>query len=270
MKRIAIHSAPRSGSSWLGNLFDAHPEVQYKFQPLFSYELKGILDDSSNLEEINAFFHKLQNTSSVFLDQVQEKERNIVPTFTKVAPKAIAYKEVRYHHVLKNLLTKDKSIKLIALVRDPRSVLYSWKSTPREFDKGEGWNFDEEWQLASKKNQNRKEEYYGYEKWKELALMFNELEYALPKQVMIIRYTDLLEDTLGVMKDMMNFCNLNIANQQIEFIRMSQEKHNHDPYSVYKKRSIDDAWKNRLSSRISNFIESELKNTELEKYLDEF
>tara|TARA_B100000965_G_C19508968_1_gene721047 strand:+ start:168 stop:980 length:813 start_codon:yes stop_codon:yes gene_type:complete len=270
MKRIAIHSAPRSGSSWLGNLFDAHPEVLYKFQPLFSYELKGMLHESSNEDSINTFFHKLENTSSVFLDQVEEKEKKIVPCFDKIDPKAIAYKEVRYHHVIRNLITKDKSIKLIALVRDPRSVLYSWKSTPREFDKGEGWDFEEEWRFANKKNLGRKEEFYGYEKWKELAILFNELERTFPNQVKIIRYTELLEDTLGVMKDLMKFCDLNLAKQQVKFIKLSQEKHNQDPYAVYKKRSNDDAWKTNLSSKISSQIEDELKHTELEKYLDEF
>ena len=52
MKLIAIHSMPRSGSTWLGSIIDSHPHICYKHQPLFSYCLKGYLDETSDYEKI--------------------------------------------------------------------------------------------------------------------------------------------------------------------------------------------------------------------------
>ena len=36
----------RSGTSWLGQIFDSSPEVRYSFQPLFSYEFKNRVNEN--------------------------------------------------------------------------------------------------------------------------------------------------------------------------------------------------------------------------------
>ena len=45
MKRIAIHSVPRSGSSWLGQILNSSLKVCFRFQPLFSYAFKDYLNE---------------------------------------------------------------------------------------------------------------------------------------------------------------------------------------------------------------------------------
>lgn len=37
----------------------------------------------------------------------------------------IVYKEVRYHHIIKNLLLKDSSIKIIGIIRNPLATINS-------------------------------------------------------------------------------------------------------------------------------------------------
>ena len=69
ISKIAIHSAPRSGSSWLGSIFDSHPEVAYRFQPLFSYTHKDQLNESSSLNEINDFFEDILKSKDEFILQ---------------------------------------------------------------------------------------------------------------------------------------------------------------------------------------------------------
>ncbi|MDH5934310.1 hypothetical protein, partial [Vibrio splendidus] len=59
MHKVAIHSVPRSGSSWLGEIINSSPQVNYSFQPLFSYEFKSYLNENSSLENINNFFYNL-------------------------------------------------------------------------------------------------------------------------------------------------------------------------------------------------------------------
>jgi len=266
MNRLAIHSAPRSGSSWLGYLVDAHPNIIYKFQPLFSYELKGFLDDESSKDRIDEFFRNLRITESDFLDQSREKEKGIVPSSTKNDTKLIAYKEVRYHHILPNLLEKDKQLRLIGLVRDPRAVLYSWWKAPREFDQS-NWTLKEEWNLAEKKNQSEIENFYGYQKWKESAELFLKLKEKHPDQVRVLKYSNLLENTLVEMENLMYFCGLNLHQQQVDFINQSKQHHSQDAYAVYKVKSNDKSWKLKLPEEIVITIEEDLHNTQLSEFL---
>ena len=44
LKKIAIFSVPRSGSSWLGQIFNSHEDVSFRMQPLFSYSHKSALN----------------------------------------------------------------------------------------------------------------------------------------------------------------------------------------------------------------------------------
>lgn len=267
MKKIAIHSVPRSGSTWLGALFDSHPQIKYKFQPLFSYEFKGALNENSSEDEINFFFKKIAAYDSEFLDQTLEKKKGISPNFKKEEIKGILYKEVRYHHILENLLKKVKDLKVIGLIRDPRATLYSWWQAPREFKINE-WNFNEEWYTASKKNEVKIENYYGYQKWKEAALLFLKLEKIYPGQFKVINYRNLLHNTEEVIKQLMYFCDFKLHQQQIDFITESQKNHNLDAYSVYKIKRDDRRWEGKLPLSVIDFIERDLQNTELEQYIE--
>ena len=69
MKRIAIHSVPRSGSSWLGQIFNSSVKVCFRFQPLFSYVFKGYLDEKSSREDILTFFKLIAKSNDDFLLQ---------------------------------------------------------------------------------------------------------------------------------------------------------------------------------------------------------
>ena len=40
MRHLALFGCPRSGTSWLGQIFNSAPDVAYRYQPLFSYEFK--------------------------------------------------------------------------------------------------------------------------------------------------------------------------------------------------------------------------------------
>ena len=71
----------------------------------------------------------------------------------------VIYKEVRYHHILENLLAVDKGIKLVLLVRNPVEVMSSWINAPKEFDVK--WNADEQLINTKLKNIGRKKTFMG-------------------------------------------------------------------------------------------------------------
>ena len=266
MIKLALHSVPRSGSTWLGSLLDSHPNVVYKYQPLFSYAFKGFLDENSNSESINNFFDQIGRSNDPFINQTEGKYTGIIPSFYKHEPKVIAYKEVRYHHILRNLLLQDGNVKVIGLVRNPLAVLHSWLKAPKEFKAGLGWKFEDEWRDAPSKNLSLKEEFNGYTKWKEVAGLFLKLRMNYPERFYLLEYADLLNDTEKEVHSLMNFIGLGMDQQQVKFIGESKSMHNSDAYSVFKTKESDQAWK-ELPREIIDDVFSDLANTELSPFL---
>ncbi|MCI5055371.1 sulfotransferase domain-containing protein [Phaeodactylibacter sp.] len=258
---------PRSGSTWLGSIIDSHPSISYKMQPLFSYSLKGYLDDYSNYSRIQSFKNQLLNTESDFIDQIEKKKRNIIPVFKKSTPKVVAYKETRYHYILENLLRTDKESYVVCLIRNPLAHLYSWLNAPKEFRHELGWKIEEEWLLAPKKNQGRAEEYYGYQKWKETTIMFHSLQKAYPDRCLIINYSDLLRTPMQKALHIFSFLGLQIHQQTKEFIKESRSKNDKDPYGVYKDKKEDNSWQGKLPGYIVDYVQNDLAGTRLESYI---
>ena len=254
MKRVAIHSVPRSGSTWLGSIFDSHPKVAFRFQPLFSYAHKNQLNEISSLDDINRFFKDVFHSTDEFVLQKEAIRNNKVPNFTKETISHIVYKEVRYHNILENLLSKDNKIKIVGLIRSPFSVTNSWLRAPKEFKKELDWTIEEEWKFAPKKNLNKPEEFNGYEKWKEAAFLFLKLKEEYPERFYLLNYNSLLTNKNAEVKDLFNFCGLEMTPQTKEFLSKSSESNDEDAYSVFKKKSKDDKWQKELPGFIVNEI----------------
>lgn len=268
MQKLAIHSVPRSGSTWLGSIFDSHPDVVYKMQPLFSYAFKDYLNEESSKEQIDSFFKLIANSDDAFVNQLEGKVKGIIPEFNKNAtPTHCCYKEVRYHYILENMLTVCPEVKTILIIRNPLAVLYSWYKAPKEFRPEKGWKFEDEWLFAPQKNLNKPEEFHGYAKWKEAAFLFQNLKQRFPNQVYLVNYQELLTNTESEIKRLFDFAGLDIAEKTKQFINESTTQNNDDAYAVYKTKSKDDKWKN-LPEQIISYIYNDLKGTPLEMYLE--
>jgi len=266
MHKIAVHSVPRSGSSWLGEIINSSEFVDYSYQPLFSYKFKSALNENSSIEEINNFYNNILISDDVFLTQELERKKGIKPTFEKINTTHVVYKEVRYHHILENLLQKDNKQKIVGLIRDPISVLRSWRNAPREFRADLGWKFKDEWKKANLKNEERKEDYFGYLKWKETAELFHSLQNRYPENVFIVDYENLKNHTSIIVNDLFEFLSLKVGTQTTKFISESKSTNVIGTYSVFK--TVDNS---SVSSCLEKDIIKEIKNdligTELWKYV---
>lgn len=268
MKKIAIHSVPRSGSSWIGQIFNSSPAVNFKFQPLFSYAFKDYLSPSSSKEEIETFFKMIAKSDDSFLLQQEKVDMGIYPHFRKdEKPTYVVYKEVRYHHILKNMLRVDPDVKVIGIVRNPYAVINSFLNAPREFRKDLGWDELNEWQFAEKKNLDKPEEFNGYEKWKEVTLLFHKLAEEFPDRFYLLHYDELLTDPLSEVKRFFLFCGLEVGQQTEAFLASSTQTDHGDAYAVYKKKETDDGWKKTLNPIIAQVITEDLIQNDLEKYI---
>lgn len=252
--KVCIHSVPRSGSTWLGALFDSNENVAYRFQPLFSYSHKDLLNPKSSSRDIQLFFEEIINTKDDFVLQKSKDRVDLKPVFEKFdKPSHLVYKEVRYHYILDNLLKKSET-KVIGLIRSPFAVINSWLNAPKEFRNELGWKIKNEWEFAPLKNQNKPEEFNGYVKWKEVCFMFLTLKERYPNQFYLINYDSLLQNTEAEIKQLFKFCNLDFTQQTKTFIIQSTSKDSEDSYAVFKQKKDDLGWKSTLPKYIERKI----------------
>lgn len=262
--RIAIHSVPRSGSTWLGEIFNSSPSVKYGFQPLFSYTLKDFLDASSSERRIAEFFDELLRIDDEFIDQRAQREAGTLPRFDKRPPFThVCYKEVRYHNILENLARKDPDVRLVLLVRNPVEVMNSWIGAPREFDKR--WDIDEELLSGASKNQGRAEEFYGLEQWIAATRIFRGLSTDFPDRATLVTYRDLNSDPLAVSERLFDFCGLSMTAATRHFLDRSTTETVSGTYSVF--RGSAEKAVSHLAARHVAMIEDVVREAGLEEYL---
>lgn len=266
LRKLAVFGVPRSGTSWLSQIFNSHPDVAMRFQPLFSYSHKGRLTEISSTEDINSFFNEIMYSEDPFVLMTVEMHRNYPVFNKKTKPTHIAFKETRYLNVIENLLRRSEDIQVIGIVRNPLANLASWIRAPKEYDPA--WDIFKEWRYAALKNQGRSEEFYGFEKWKQVASNFLRYKEEFPEQFFLVTYSDLNQNTLRTVEKLFAFCNLKPAKQVEQFIAESQSRHDTDPYSVFRANASDQEWRNILPHEISDRIIYELTGTEIEQFLN--
>lgn len=265
MKTVLIHGAPRSGTSWLGQIFNSNPKVAFRFQPLFSYKLKNFLSASSTKEDVHEFLSVLENIDDDFILQKDQQARGAHPTFDKDCIELMAIKHVRYHFLVEKFLKSKDDLKVIAIVRNPCGSINSWLKTSREFNSN--WNAKTEWRSALSKNMGKPEEYYGFDKWLESSRYFIDLESKYQDRFIIVQYESLVSNTLHEVKRLFSFCDLKLDQQTLEFIKKSHSKEIDDPDTVFRKSDVSKRWIKELDTDIISEILETVRGTELERFL---
>jgi hypothetical protein len=250
MQNVAIFGVPRSGTSWLGQIFNSSPNVIYRYQPIFAYSFEDTLSANSSSKDIRVFHKNLLATDDDFVCQKKNISGNDAPQFSKGKTTHLVWKEVRYLNIIKNLLHESPT-KVIGIIRHPCGVLKSWMKAPKEFDSD--WDIKEEWRHAQNKNKNRYD-YYGYERWKEAAEMFIELERQYPTQFKSVVYESLLDETYRAVEELFDFTELNLSLQAEDFLGKSSGTESDDPYSVYRNDKQGDKWRSELPQEIINEV----------------
>ncbi len=266
---VSIHGVPRSGTSWLGQVFASHPQVAYRLQPLFAYRFKDRLHPHSSPEEVLTFLRELYDVRDDPFILDEERKQALADFWARAEhnpqPTHLVMKMVRYHHLIPLFLTSVPDIRILGIVRHPCAVINSWLQAPKEFRPG--WDPLEEWRYAAKKNAGRIEEYNGFEKWKEVAYMFLQLAESHPRQFRLVRYEQLIADPEREIEAIFAFAGLEMHPQTREFIHRSRSQHHPDPYAVVKRPERLDRWREELDPRIARAILEDLQGTPLEGFL---
>lgn len=256
---------PRSGTSWLGQIFDSHPEVSFKLSPLFSYQFKNAVNKSSSKSEWDTLFKNVFYSKDEFINQNYRRKSGEYPIFQKEKLKRLVIKDTRYHNLTDTLLKLFPEIKFIHIVRHPCGTINSWLKTPNEFP--QNLNHLDEWRTA-KCRKTSIEEFWGYEDWLFLTKKYLNLQEEFPNRVRVVFYERLVFNLHEETKNMFEFVNLKLHEQTINFIRSSQSSHNISEYSVFKNKEVVNKWKHELNPIIIKEILSDLNKNNLDGYFE--
>lgn len=262
---IWLNGMPRSGTSWLSQIFDSHPEVSFKLSPLFSYAFKDYVDENSEKSKWIELFNLVFDSKDEFINQNYRRNSGEYPFFQKGIMTRLVIKDTRYHNLTDSLLKLFPKIKFIHIVRHPCGTINSWLKAPKEFP--QELNELDEWRIA-KCRKTGIEEFWGFNDWIYLTKKYFMLQKEFPNNVKVVFYEDLVKDVLVTTKSMFDFVNLDILDQTKEFINISQDYHNNSEYSVYKNSHVMYQWKEELNPIIINEIKKDLKKNKLETYFN--
>lgn len=263
---IWLSSMPRSGSTWLSQIFASAPKARVKFCPLFSYDFKNSMDEKSTSEDWAKLFRDVFHTQSEYLDQEYLRKQGLVPHFKAKAenPSHMVIKSTRFHNLVPRILELHRSIRFIHLVRDPRACIYSWLSNPYEFPEGADPMI--EWRSGACRTTGPGE-FWGFDAWKQV----NEQAVALAEQYgdrfLIVKYEDLTIDPVTETQKMFAFCGLPWDHQTEAFLVASQSRHEENKRSVFKDPRKAQTWRDNLPAEISDACLNEVAGTRLEKFL---
>jgi hypothetical protein len=265
---ISVHGAPRSGTTWLGQILNSSPRVKYKFQPFYSYAFRDRIDlINKDRQGLIDFYNELYHCHDVYIDRLEQIKNGISPEFMKnTTPDLLVVKEVRFHFLIPHLLKNLDNIIFVTIVRNPCGALNSWRKAPREF--WTEWNFKDEWRFAQSRNQFKPGEYYGFHRWKEANKLFLEMGKNYPEKFLIVKYEDLVNRPDIESRKLFSFCGVDLTDQTIDFINQSRTIHQDDVYSVFKGKQDLDSWKTELDAEIIEQVLNELKGTEFQRFLD--
>ncbi|MBF0169634.1 MAG: sulfotransferase [Nitrospinae bacterium] len=263
---VWISGMPRSGTNWLAQIFASHPDVRLKTCPLFSYEFKNAMGEESSPEEWGDFFRQVYLTQSEYLDQDYLRRENAVPAFPEreVAPRTLAIKSTRFHHLTPSIIEKVPMIVFVGIVRHPCGAVHSWLTNPLEFPAG--CDPLREWRSGACRTTGP-EEYWGFDAWKRVASMFLALEMRYPDQFHLVRYETLTAHATAETRRLFSSLGLSWASQTERFLADSQSRHTEHKRGVFKRPDVADRWRSELSPKVAREMIDELVGTPLERFI---
>lgn len=265
-KIIVVCGMPRSGTSWLGQIFDSSPNVAFRMEPLFSYRFKNIINASSTNEEIEKFFIDVYQTDDDFITQKLNRTSGAYRIFDKASEEGfLVIKTTRHHDLLERYLQFADNIEIVSLVRHPCAAINSWIHTDREFLK-KGCSIAKDWKSGNCRKDSVGE-FWGFDDW--LSVTENHVRLSNDySNFRIVKYSTLVNQPERVTKDLFDLFNMEYTEQTASFLIDCHRQHNTDPYAVFKGKEVLDKWKENLDKAIAKEIIASTKESGLGEFLN--
>jgi hypothetical protein len=262
-----IASMPRSGSSWLSQVFAANRRVRFRMAPLYSSEFSGTVGACSTDEEWMRFFSDVFEAKGDFLCQERRRREGDFPDLAADSSEQrdLVIKDVRNHQVSWNLVErKELPVRVVYLVRDPRAAIWSWMRNDREFPSG---GRDDDWRTGGTRKLGEGE-YWGFNDWVGVTKRYLELGRAHPGRVEVIRFEELCERGAEAFKALFERLGLSFEDGSAGFLGSSWGRTSDRPYSVYRDRwSVLRSWEGGIPTGVESAIVEEVRTNGLEEFL---
>lgn len=263
---VFLLGMPRSGTTWLSQIFESAPDVVVRLSPPYSFDYRQTLGLGSGPDAWRAVLRGATDSDDKFLTQNWRRETGELPDFgdEKTSATRLAIKDTRFHALYAAGMTALPAARTIYLVRNPAAVLWSWRNC-KEFPADA--DFREQWRSGACRKREGDGEYWGFADWLTLTTAYQRLAEAEPNRYLIVRYEQLVTNALATARQMFDFCDLPLRQRTVEFIRSSQSSFDPRPYSVFKGQGLRDDWREELPADIYSAIAQETRAAGLARML---
>lgn len=264
---VIIAGMPRSGTTWLGQIFDSHPDTAYRVCPLFCYSLKNALTLESPRSAWQYVLERAFLEPTDYMLETAGRLAGDLPVFPmkSVPPQRLVLKFDHHQDLVGRALDLFEDLLVVAIVRNPCAAIDSWLRAPREFPQTADPILH--WRDGAIKKR-WPGDHFGFDDWVRLAKSFLALQRHFPERVRLVRYEELVHGGAPVADSLLGWSGLPPNRSVAEFVHASQSRHSEATYGVFKNPRVVDAWRERLPGAIREAIERELRGTPLEIFLE--
>ena len=263
---LLLLGMPRSGTTWLSQIFESSPDFIVRLSPNYSWPLKNNLNLDSSREEWISSFASALNTDDEFMTQNFRRVTGELSTFpprSMEAVKRLAIKDTRFHDLYLHCMEVFAEAQAIYLVRHPGGMLNSWWRS-KEFPATAA--FADEWRAGACRKVEGPGEYWGFDDWCSLTTQYLSLQEQAPERFLVCRYEELVRDRIRVSGKLFEFAGCTLHPETRAFLQDSQSRHDERTYAVFKNPSVADRWRTELPEEIQESIRAELAGTPLEEF----
>lgn len=265
---VFLLGMPRSGTTWLSQVFEAHPEVVVRLSPNFSHALKNRLDEKSGRADWEMVLAEAAESADPFLTQDWRRERGDLPVHAeKEHGQHLVVKDTRYLAVYRAGMQCLPDARCLFVVRDPRATLNSWLLSA-EFPKDA--KVEDEWRNGACRKIEGAGESWGFEDWCLETRRFLQEQNMDPARYRVFSYERAVREPEAVLKELFDFVAIPQRSEVLRFVEQSHRRHQADAYSVFKDpQKVLAGWRETLPQSIADAVVAELAGTDLECFLDE-
>lgn len=263
---IFLLGMPRSGTTWLSQIFEMVSEVVVRLSPNYSYALKNRLSVKSTEADWIEVLRRALSTDDPFMTQDWKRERGELEWIDKDLSNVhrLAIKDTRYHDVYIMGMEIFPAAKCLYIVRHPCGHLNSWR-TSTEFP--DDADFATNWRNGACRKSDGPGEYWGFDDWKALTLRYLAQESLNPERFKVFRFEALVEDPIGTTENLFRFVGLELHDDVVSFLNRSHASHDPSANSVFRSPKVACRWRSEFPEDIAAEIFEDLRGTELEVFL---
>ncbi len=261
---VFVFGSPKSGTTWVQMLLNAHPEVSCPPEHNFMHIWNGLRELLEKYNRLLNYSDEITARQGAVLFEKDDLEYLFGEVIKRAALKGARGRKVKWYglkdnHFVAWLSLVDKlfpQARIISPVRDPRSVVLS------------GWHFNSRIDPSFRATRGRTQEIWAQDMgsiWRRDLEALLEFEQKYPGKILIVRYEDLRKEPFKEMCRIFEFLEVKRDEKTLKRVIERTRFEKFKDGRFFRRAGIDD-WKRELSPQAILTIER--INSDLMKKFD--